>query len=122
MPRHNMGTPQQIGKRISAVDEKVNKLEMLLTKLDNFVRDPTVGVVGQLNWPKEQIKTFEQADIVGVSSSVKSLEQRIAEIDEAMAEQDQRFNVLRSTVELSGDLMQCNEHDVGLLTSQVEDL
>ncbi len=59
---------------------------------------------------------------MGVSSSVKSLEQRIAEIDEAMAEQDQRFNVLRSTVELSGDLMQCNEHDVGLLTSQVEDL
>ncbi len=117
-----MGTPQHLSKRVTALDTKVNTPESLVTKLDNYLKDANCGLIAQLDRTKRKVETLEKGGIFDIPQEVKSLEQRIHEIEVLHKTHAEKADQVRSNVELAGDLIQRKEHEVKLLAGQVEEL
>ncbi len=91
-------------------------------KLDNYVWDTKLGVAAKVNEIRGKFTQFEDAKIPKLPQEVNSLTQQISELEDLLTEQCEYSEHTRSQLELAADLLHHKEHEVTLLSQQVEEL
>ena len=110
-----MGTPKNIGTKVSTLESRLQSMTILLGNLQAFVKDDKHGLVAKLKHMEDMFQKVEKFDYSTLVQDVARLTERVSELETSLEHS-------QSLLELTGDLHQRKEHKVGILSCQLEDV